>query len=395
MSNKFWKKNLVISATVSLLIGVNPLLAAEPSNIDPYVDGNLSLMKCIDKGGLDFGVFWDSVIYNDNLKEGIIEPWNDVLKRNQCHSNDVYGLIKQQDKIRKYIRDAFLTCNTQKLPQYKKAFSKLTAEIYYVRHIVDASMFSKAVDTNRTDLYNKMHEKYVNEDFFTESDFDNFFLQTENKYKNRRSTYIECKKGSWQAVGEKWQEFVKFFTEDAAGLKEAGKSIGVKAMGSDKKVSQNSLADEAKKMKIVELFTTDESFTDYLGSFVQMNINNAKPKESLQEVGDFLSRQQFGSTNTESSSTTTTQRELVAAQSVSDTVFAIDQISLDIKTNFDALYRKSGDENLELFINGLDGRLSGDANDGLIEILNGTFVPLRDMLKMSIRMLDRQCPGSE
>lgn len=382
----------LIGTLINVATGTNPLFAAEPSNIDPYINGDLSPGKCIDKGGLDFELFWDSVIYNDNLKEGVVEPWIDVLKRNQCHSNDVYGLIKQQDKIRKYIRDAFLTCNTQKLSQFKKAFNKLTSEIYYVRHVVDVSMFSKAIETNRTDLYNKMSGQYVNEDFFSQQDFDNFFIQIESKYKNRRDKYIECEKGSWQAVGEKWEEFVKFFTEDAAGLKEAQKSIGVKIMGSGENVSQNSLSNELKSLKTVELFTTDESFTDYLGSYVQMNINNAKPKDSLQEVNDFLSRQQFGST---SKSATPTQRELAASKNLSDTIFAIDQTTLDIKTTFDGLYRKSADENLELFINGLDGRLTEGQNDGLIEIINNSFVPLSDMLKMSKRILDRQCPGSE
>ena len=31
--------------------------AAVPSDVDPYKDGNLSVIKCIDKGGLDFDFF--------------------------------------------------------------------------------------------------------------------------------------------------------------------------------------------------------------------------------------------------------------------------------------------------------------------------------------------------
>ncbi|MEK7085823.1 MAG: hypothetical protein AAB953_02305, partial [Patescibacteria group bacterium] len=361
--------------------------AAAPSDVDPYKDGNLSVIKCIAKGGLDFGLFLDASIYNDSLKEGIVEPWYDVLRRNQCHTNDIYGLIKQQDKMRKAIRDSFLTCKTQKLPQLKKAFNKMTAEIYYVRHVINSGLiislpfdivnyplFKKSVEIDRSIIYNEMYTKYVNKNSFTPEDFDKFFLQTESKYQDRKAEYINCEKGSWQAVGEKWNEFVKFFSEEGAGLKEAVKSLGAKA-AADKGPS---LKNEITSMKIVELFTTDESFTDYLGSFVQMNVNNLEPADSLEEVSNFLSKDSAGGGGRGVSG-----GEVAASKQVSDALFEFEKTETEMRSHFDTLYRKSGDESLELILNNLDGRNVNENDDGLLEIINNSFVPLSEMEKMT------------
>src|SRR3990167_7168103 len=128
--------SLLVSFLISSFLFSTTTFAEEISDNDPYADGKLSLIKCIQKGGLDFWAFWDSVIYSDNLSEGVIEPWNDVLELNQCHSSDVLMLAKKQDALRKAIRDAFMTCNTQKIPSLKEKFLRITAEIYYVRHVV-------------------------------------------------------------------------------------------------------------------------------------------------------------------------------------------------------------------------------------------------------------------
>ncbi len=371
--------------------------AAAPSDVDPYKDGNLSVIKCVAKGGLDFGLFLDASIYNDSLKEGIVEPWYDVLRRNQCHTNDIYGLIKQQDKMRKAIRDSFLTCKTQKLPQLKKAFNKMTAEIYYVRHVINSGLiislpfdivnyplFKKSVEIDRSIIYNEMYTKYVNKNSFTPEDFDKFFLQTESKYQDRKAEYINCEKGSWQAVGEKWNEFVEFFSEEGAGLKEAAKSIGAKA-AADKGPS---LKNEVTGMKIVELFTTDESFTDYLGSFVQMNVNNLEPADSLEEVSSFLSKDSAGGGGGRGVSS----GEVAASKTASDRLFELEKTESEMRSHFDTLYRKSGDESLELILNNLDGRNINKDDDGLLEIINNSFVPLSEMEKMTDKMVKRQCP---
>ncbi|MEK7672243.1 MAG: hypothetical protein AAB373_00005, partial [Patescibacteria group bacterium] len=262
--------------------------AAEVNNTDPSTDGKLSLIKCIDKGNLDFLTFLKAATLSDGVTEGFFEPWVDVIYRNQCHSMDVYGLIKQQDKVRMAIRDALLTCQKEKMPQLKRAFTRLNAEIYYVRHIVDASLitrlpseiteeFRESLYTDRNKLYGEMAEKYIGEDGLTQQELDMFFIGLEAKYEGRKASYIVCEKSSWETVGEKWEEFMKFFS-DGAGVIEAGESISANA---------EKLGEELATIKTVELFTGEEGFTDYVTSFTKVTLNGLPVKDGLSEIGDY------------------------------------------------------------------------------------------------------------
>src|SRR3989338_4696742 len=191
-------RNFHIKLGVLLMLLLVTGVAAQaqtPEEIDPQTEDGLSVGRCISKGGLDFGLFWNSVIYNDDLKEGVIEPWKDILNRNQCQAFDVIGLVKQQDSVRSMVRDSFLTCDTDQLPNLKMAFHKLTAEIYYVRHIVDGGIvmnlpydllkhrfFQESAIMDRTKIYNDMRKKYVKEDMLQQDQFDQLFLLLETKY---------------------------------------------------------------------------------------------------------------------------------------------------------------------------------------------------------------------
>ncbi len=392
MNKKFC--TLLVIFLWTLLSKSGSVTAAESSDIDPYSEAKLSLARCIEKGNFEFGLFLDALIYNDNLKEGVVEPFNDIIARNQCHASDISGLIKQQDKMRKAIRDAFLTCNTQQLPKLKNAYHRVTAEIYYVRHIVDGSIVvalpfdiintqdftdtatKDSSEKGRSELYDAMQKQYVKSGMISQDDFDLQFAKLESKYKDRKKTYVNCEKGSWQAVGDKWEEFKKFFTEDKAGLDEAGKSLKANAEKTGK---------ELKSIKTVELFTTDESFTDYLGSFGQMNLNNLDPQQGIAEISEKLSENSpFGSTPTQSG--------VAETLSSSNRLYDVNKLKAQMSANFTTLYGNVGDESIELFLNTLDGRLVPE--EGLIEILEQSFGPINQILKGVKTMNDRQCPGN-
>lgn len=386
------KTRLTIGLIFALILNCSVVFAESSVYTDK---GDLSLERCIAKGEIDFGAFVDSLLYNDGFVDGILEPWRDVLSRNQCQSNDIYSLIKQEDKIRSAIRSAFLTCNNESVASLKKAYFKLMMEVYYARHIVNSgltiglpvpaqvTLLKDASVADRSKLYKDMSEKYIGDSFMSKQDFDLLFLKLESKYQSRKDQYISCDKGSWQAVGDKWQEFMKFFS-DGAGLKDAKNTLKAKVSG-DK---GNSLKNDLKSIKTVELFTTDESFKEYISSWAQINVNNLTPQDSLDEAKAFLDRRL-------SSGGGLSQGAYSNVKANAKATYQLEKDISKIKANFDSRYKIASDQSQELFLNALDGRQTGEANDGLLEIINNSFSPLNDTLKLSGKILDRECMESE
>lgn len=377
--------------------------AQTAEEIDPQTEDGLSVGRCISKGGLDFGLFWDSVIYNDDLKEGIIEPWKDIFNRNQCHAFDVIALVKQQDSIRSSVRDAFLTCDTDQLPNLKSAFHKLTAEIYYVRHIVDGGIvvnlpydllkhrfFQESAILDRTKIYNDMKKKYVKEDMLKQDEFDQLFLLLETKYgpgktpgeehdysEDRLHTYIDgCENNSWKAVGEKWEELKKHVTEDAGGAKSFAEGASQ---------SFGRVKEEASSIKIIDVIKGDMSLAAYAKSFATANLNGLDFEEGLSEIVDFASEGFLGPTPS--------QEELLGTIAFSEQLFETQTIQTKMLNNFSVIYGNVSDETIEAFVNNLDGRLTEDpTDDGLIEILHNSYPQISDLEEAAKTMNDRQCP---
>lgn len=377
---------ILLSTMILLLLSNATVLAAEGES-DPYVDGKLSMIRCLEKGNYDFIAFLQTAIWNDNLKEGFVEPWKDVLARNQCQTLDISQLIKKQDSIRKAIRDAFLTCNTQKLPHLKLQYNKITAEIYYVRHIVDGGMvlglpydlntraFGAATIKDRNELYNEMYGKYAKASFIPQEVFDLFFLELEDKYEDRKKTYQDCDSGSWQLVQEKWNEFI----ESGAGVGDALESAGKRIKGQAK-----SLAKEFNEMETVELLKGNKSFDEYVGSFFQVNLNNLGLKEGIAEIGESISKNLPSTGGID-------QGYITAAITGSNQTFELNKVKADLKSEFTTLYGNASDETLELFLNTLDGRKVKEL--GLIEVLEESYKPLNVLLDKTKIMVDRQCSG--
>lgn len=373
---------------VSITFGGAFVHAVSPDT-DPYTDdGRLSLIRCIKKGNLDFGVFWDSVIYNDNLQEGVVEPWVDILYRNQCHANDVIALVRQQDNVRKAVRDAFLTCNTEELPRLKKTFHELTAEIYYVRHSVDGGLalslpfdllttrqFTESVIKDRGAIYNEMYNRYVSADFLSEVELNDLFLELEIKYADRINpeggpgAYVFCDRSSWQEVAEKWQEFQTHFMEDFGGLKSAKETLEARA---------NEISEDLDNLKITDLVKGDMTFAAYMKSFVQVNINNMEAKEGFEETSaKFLENLP--------NFTAPSQKDLLGALSSADQVHNVAKLKTEMAANFYVLYKNASDETIATFL---------DELKGLIDTIDASF-PLTTQIKgCADTMNARQCPGT-
>ncbi|MDA1060223.1 MAG: hypothetical protein O3B47_00320 [bacterium] len=379
--NKFSYKFLI--TILLLFLSTSSVYAASSG-------GNLSVGGCIKKGGLDFALFWDSVIYNDDLMEGIVEPWRDITSRNQCHSFDVIGLVKQQDQVRKKIRGAFLTCNTQKLPDLKKAFHKISIEIYYVRHIVDGSVvlnlpydllqhqfFKK--EPVRDMIYNKMKNKYVSAEFLSQEDFDQLFLLLESKYSERKKAYRDkCENGSWKAVAEKWDEFKEHFAN----------GMGASEFADEVVASAKIIATTGNKLGITKLIKGEMSLAAYAKSFVTANLNGVEFTEGLGDIADAFSK------NAPSTRTTPTIGEVAGNFSISEESFNSEEVKKTMMADFTTLYSNLSDETVENFVNTLsDNSTPSPKSDGFIEIIKNTY-PQLNKIEQGVKMMrDRQCPG--
>lgn len=344
--------------------------------LDQYIGDELSLARCIAKGNIDFILFMQSIIYSDGFYEGIIEPFNDVLIRNQCHGNDVIGLIKQRDKIRDSIRKSFLTCSNDRIPNLKKAYSKVNAEIYYVRHIVDGGIVlalpfellstrmlqdPESLFVPRKVIYDEMKTKYVDSGIFEINAFNTMFNNLETKYKKRKESYVVCEGGAWDGVSEKWAEFL----DTAGGITPALSSAKNKIAGRAEKIGEA---------------ITDIGFESYLKGVIKLNVNDQTPAagfgEILGELNDLASGPVFVPTTYSQVSTNLGKEEFK---------FNIESIRLELDSKFSVLYKDASDSYIEIMLEELKN---------LDKTILGSLDVMDQVLNCVNTMNSRQCPGN-
>ena len=358
-----------IIAILTLLMGGNTVIADE--DLDPSIDGDTGVAGCISKGNLEFALFLNTLAWDDGIIQGIYQPWEDVLTRNQCHSNDISALIHQRDKVRSQIRDAFLSCNTQKLPDMKKRYYSLNAEVYYVRHVVDGGVVAtlpydvlnsrdlgifESAYYDEGKLYSEMKEQYVDEEEFTLTDFDILYESLKIKYNDKKNQYIVCDNSSWDQISEKWQEFM----DSAGGTADAWEDLGTVVEGRADKIVQS---------------VSDVSFASYFEGLVQANINDMDAKAGALELREELQKNL-------PSYHTPTQSDLLGAIGSSDRAFEIELMEKEISARFKVLYLDTGDSTIELFV---------DELENLNQIIIDSYKPMGLVLDCSETMNARQC----
>ncbi|MFA7685529.1 MAG: hypothetical protein WCX95_01875 [Candidatus Gracilibacteria bacterium] len=332
-------------------------------------NGNLNVGKCIKKGGIDFVTFLQANLWSDSFVESIVEPWNDVLVHNSCQGYDILGLVQQRDKLRKQIRDAFLTCRNDKIPQLKKAYYKTVVEIGFARNVVFGGPVEKGQLADMDLLLSSLEAKYVNKyHWFLANEFAVFKNELKLRYLDRRAAYVdECNKGSWAEVESKWIEFKKNVI-DGEFIKEAGVELARKAQ------------------KVEQAVGNAKSWEDWAKGLAQVNLNgqacSATDKSGCgdfwnQFTGEFNKNDPFAKSN--SSSTT---QEAYETRKWSD--FALRQATLknEMTTRFQMLYGTASDSILKEFMN--------EAKNLDAEI-TASFKPLNDIKECSKTMNRRQC----
>lgn len=346
--------------------------AAVPDTSGVYdQSGNLNIGKCMKQGSIDFGVFLRSTLWSDTFIESVVEPWRDVLIRNACQAFDLYGLVMQQDKIRKQIRAAFLTCRNDKVPKLKEAYYKTTVEINFARNVVYGGIFVKQYKDMDV-LLADMKKKYVDKNsWFTKEQFAIFGNELKVRYADRVSAYVDkCDQGSWAEVRRKFEEFYEQvikggFVEDikkgAVELKRKAKDVK-KAFGDAK-----SWEEWGKGLLQVNLSGTPCSIEDPSGC-----------KDFWKDFTDELDENNpFTKTNFPS-----TTQGLFEMKTLTDMVVRQRVLKNEMSTRFQMLYGAAADTTLQEFIN---------ASEMLNTEIKDSFAPLNKIKECAKAIGKKQC----
>ncbi len=362
--------------TLNLLGSGTVAYAEDKSDLQPTEGGNLSPAKCLAKGNLDFILFLRASIFSDGISGGIMEMWNDVLYRNKCHTSDIADLVNQRDKMRMYIRDAFITCNTAKLPQLKKNYDELGAEFYYVRNVINKKVainlpydiLSTRMAQNpdelfypKEKLYAEMKTKYTSNKSMSDQDFEKMYSKFETKYQTRKKSYIICENSSWEGVSKKWDEFLKTLGGTAPAAKDVKKSMAQRSE------------------KIVES-ATDKTLTEYLSGIISINLNNLSPKEGTSRIIDRLSKSVPLGTGG------ITPEQATNAISKTDKAYDLKLLREEMSSHFYVRYKEVSDNSVGIFVQSLS-----DLNKALTD----TLKPLENLLGCTKLVNSKQCPANE
>lgn len=401
---KYCKKRLsksIVIALIGLFLLANSaqtrLYAADPGPAPYAGDSSLSVARCVTRGNFEFRLFLRSIVFSDGFSESFVEPWKDVLVRNQCHAADVAYLIRQLDRLKKAIRDAYTTCATHRLPSLKEGFNRTVMELYYVRHVVDAGIVRRlpfevlggrigqdAAKTNREKLYRDMANRYISAYFFSKDEFDTLFLRLESKYSSKIETYIKCESDDWNAVKQKWDEFKDFFAGGDFLQTQGWKDVGARA---------EDVWEEVETISEVELvkgiFAADgKAPLDYVRSRAQVNLNHFEAVRGVREMGEFLS-DALPTFYKDEYRIPPTHGDVFEMLERAERDYDLDKMENDLKAEFSNLYFTMADQSSEILLNTLDGR--GVPQLGLIEILEESIPVLYSLKEKASSVQKKQC----
>ena len=366
---KNWFKNFASKMAIVVICGIflsnsfgfsiHKVYAEEYYDSDIYDEnGNLRVGKCIQKCSMDFSAFLGALLWSDSFAESVVEPLKDVLSRNTCQAFDILSLVQQSDKLRKQIRDAFLTCRNDKVPALKKAYYKTVVEIYFARNVVYGSFLAKKL-TDIDQLATELTDKYVYDyNWFTPEEFDVFVNELKLRYLDRRTAYIdECEETSWSDVRDKFKEFIETFKEDVQ-----------KGVTGIKRQSE----------KIEKTFGDSKSWEEWAKGLTQVNINGQSPGDFWEEFSDeFDENNPFTSTNFPS-----TTEGVFEVRKQSDFILQQKALKDEMSSRFQMLYGSAGDSNLQLFIDSIN-----QLNQAIID----SYDPLNSIKECAKTMNKKQC----
>lgn len=333
-------------------------------------DVAVTVQKCKD-GGFEFIAFL-KVTAGFNGFDGMLEYWKDFL-RNDCHAFDLYSLDDQQDAVKKSIQDAFLNCESQKVPDLEQQYNKLEAEVYYVRNLTKVSAVNETLslgiaNTGIEDL-TLNDDAYIKDLMITKKkfndrieDFDKFFESLGSKYSDRKYQYIKCEETGWEEVVEKFKEFI----DNLGGLKEGAESVA------------NVVEEEAARFDNATNFPKGT-----LGGFVKnafaIKVNNLPAAKGLSDIAEDISAQDFWSSYGEQRESSAILNAAGKARTERESL--INRTVLEAK--YSALYKSTTDASTKEFLK---------AVDNLQFYISEGIASLRNVFSCVDTMVKKQCP---
>jgi len=369
------KRFLTLLVIASLVTGVGSSTSyAIPS------ESAHTLTEC-KKGNLELIAFLQTIIGFHGFTEGLIQPFIDLF-RNECHAYDIVSLDNQQDTIKREIQNAFLMCDREKIPDMERAYYEIDAELYYVRHIVNTTLYSGVketlgkvtmgvVDLERYDLqftpkekmYANMHSIYVEKSSkFSEEDFNEFFETLESKYKERMKTYVNCEKSGWKKVKEKLDEFI----DNLGGLKEGFNEL------------REEIGEGAEAIVISSKLSPSES-KGFVENMFAVSLNGVSLAEGINEIKDAILKNDFWSGGL----STVEQSAVLNAVGSAREEYESNIDEAKLRAKYVSLYKSNTDEYLKEFLRAVD-EMQFYLFKG-ISYLNETRACVQ-------HMADKQCP---
>lgn len=298
----------------------------------------------------DWLTFISSVISYD----GFTEYWKDIFYRynkNICYYFDIDSLLKQIDKAREQIRNAFYTCDAARANSLKNRYYELEAELFFLRNFINIPQ-SEVMEIEDEKVYSKLRDNFViNKSYFDDDKAKELFDKFKKDYKDRVKTYKDCKDPGIEMLINKWNSLKKSFKE----MGDTGKSI----------------KDHWEK----SINAPNKRTGEFLGGFLDMRLNNLPIKKSAELIYNEIKK------NLPTGGTPTLE-DLQFAIDINEEEYSKKVEQTSLIAEYEALFKHGGDA------------LAKDFEDKIKElnkIIEDTYKPLEQLKACAKKTVDRQC----
>lgn len=304
---------------------------------------------------------WGDFVQHGLSFDDWTQNWKDIFNRNACQREDIVVLQKRLEKTRTQIRQRIFSCNYKALDSLINLEVRLQIELDYIRRIVESDEErstgnpDETVLRNRTRVYQEMYSDIVNDrKLVDEVQFNTFFLQIEQKYSDRLSSYTSCENPTWEELSQKWNSFV----DSAAGVKPAWDRLETTVSNKWEKVKKS----------------PSQRAGNYLGGFLDIKLNGLDPQKTLTDITQELAEVSPGGLPT--------YFDVLDRFEVESQRYAAEDEKVRRFARYEALYRHSSDD----VVGALGSKLVE-----LNKIIKGTFPVMENLRSCVSSVAAKQC----
>jgi len=298
---------------------------------------------------------WSTFISATISYNGFVEYWKDIFYRynkNICYYMDIDNVLQKLEKSREQLRNAFLTCASDRTLSLTKTYYKLEAELYFLRNFVDLGN-NKLIKVADEKVYQGFkNEFYLNQSYFTDKEVLDLFKQFKAKYGDRiTKTYAQCQDPGIKMIKDKWNSLVTNF-----------KNMG----GSGKAIKDH--WDKS-------LNTPVNRTGQFLNGVMDIRLNGLPIKKGITQIYNEMKKQM----PVEAEPTIIDLQNKNVAESES---YAAKTEKASLMAEYEALYKYGSDNMAKDFENKIKE---------LNKIISNTYKPIENMTDCAKKTKDRQC----